>query len=114
MQKIKEMEKELLKKEIPDFKVGDHVRVLVKLKEAEDKFRLQPFEGIVIAINGSGLKTCFTVRKVSYGEGVERVFPVHSPNIDSVEVIKKGKVKRSKLYYLRKTVGEKASKIEGM
>ncbi|MEW5758552.1 MAG: 50S ribosomal protein L19 [Candidatus Omnitrophota bacterium] len=114
MQKIREIEKDLIKKELPDFKVGDQVRVLVRLKEAEDKYRLQPFEGLIIAKNGMGIKTSITVRKVSYGEGVERVFPVNSPNVDSIEIVKKGRVKRSKLYYLRKTVSQKASKIEGI
>lgn len=113
MDKIREIEKDLMKKEIPNFKVGDQVRVFVKLKEAENKFRLQPFEGLVIAKNGTGIKASFTVRKVSYGEGIERVFPVYSPSVDSIEVVKKGITKRSKLYHVRKAVGQKARKIEG-
>mgnify|MGYP003394569487 CR=1 FL=1 len=102
---IRELEKDFMKKEIPDFKVGDTVKVAVKIKEG-DKTRSQAFEGIVIARKGSGIKETFTVRHISFGEGVERVFQVHSPQIDSVKVIKKGKVKRARLYYLRKRIGK--------
>jgi len=102
---IRELEKEFMKKEITDFKVGDTVRVAVRIKEG-DKTRSQAFEGIVIARKGSGIKATFTVRHISFGEGVERVFQVHSPYIDSVKVVKKGKVKRARLYYLRKRVGK--------
>ena len=110
MNKIMELEKELMKKDIPDFKVGDTVKVFIKIKEG-DKTRLQGFEGIVIAKKGAGLRENFTVRRISYGEGVERVFQLHSPSIDSISIEKRGKVKRAKLYYLRKKVG-KRTKIE--
>ena len=102
---IRELEKDFMKKEITDFKVGDTVRVAVKIKEG-DKTRSQAFEGIVIARKGVGLKGTFTVRHISFGEGIERVFQVHSPHIDSIKVIKKGKVKRARLYYLRERIGK--------
>lgn len=110
MDKIKLVEGLLLKKDVPVFGVGDTVKVLVKIPEA-DKVRLHPFEGTVIEKRGLGVSTSFTVRRVSYGEGVERTFPVHSPSIESIKVLKKGKVKRAKLYYLRNRFG-KAAKIE--
>ncbi len=110
MNKISELEKGFMKKDIVDFNVGDTVKVLVKIKEG-DKTRLQAFEGIVIARKGSGIKETFTLRRISYGEGVERLFQLHSPLIDSILIVKKGKVRRAKLYYLRKKIG-KASKIE--
>ncbi|MEE8317843.1 MAG: 50S ribosomal protein L19 [Candidatus Omnitrophota bacterium] len=110
MNKISELEKGFMKKDIADFNVGDTVKVLVKIKEG-DKTRLQAFEGIVIARKGSGIKETFTLRRISYGEGVERLFQLHSPLIDSILIVKKGKVRRAKLYYLRKKIG-KASKIE--
>jgi len=99
-----------LKKDIPKFNVGDTVEVQVKIVE-EGKTRLQAFEGIVIARKGSGLRETFTVRKVSYGEGVERVFPLHSPSIERITVTKKGDVRRAKLYYLERKVG-KETRIE--
>lgn len=102
---IRELEKDFMKKETTDFKVGDTVRVAVKIKEG-DKTRSQAFEGIVIARKGSGIKETFTVRHISFGEGVERVFQMHSPQIDSIKVVKKGKVNRARLYYLRKRVGK--------
>lgn len=105
---IRELEKDLMKKEITDFKVGDTVKVAVRIKEG-DKTRSQVFEGIVIARKGSGLKETFTVRHISFGEGVERVFQLYSPFIDSIKVSKKGKVKRARLYYLRKRVGKHTS-----
>ena len=105
MNKIDLVDKEQLKENLPEFKAGDIVRVYVKIKEAE-KTRIQAFEGTVLAKRGSGLKKTFIVRKVSYGEGIERTFPLHSPNIERIEVIKKGKVRRAKLYYLRKKVGK--------
>jgi large subunit ribosomal protein L19 len=111
MDKIKLIESEYIKKEIPRFNVGDTVKVMVKIPEA-DKVRLHPFEGIVIAKKGSGGRENFTVRKVSYGEGIERVFPVYSPSIERIEVIRSGKVGRAKLYYLRGKVGKRATKIE--
>lgn len=111
MDKMKYIESSQLKKELPEFKPGDTVKVYTKIQE-EGKTRIQVFEGAVIAIKGSGLRTTFTVRRISYGEGVEKVFPLHSPSVDSIEVVRKGKVRRAKLYYLRKKVGKK-SKIEG-
>jgi large subunit ribosomal protein L19 len=95
----------------PDFTHGDTVKVWVKIREG-DKERLQAYEGVVIARSGSGLMENFTVRKISYGEGVERVFPVLSPNIDRVEVLKRGKVRRAKLYYLRDRRGKSARIFE--
>jgi len=105
---IRELEKSFMKKGITDFKVGDTIRVAVKIKEG-DKTRAQAFEGIVIARKGSGIKETFAVRHISFGEGVERVFQMHSPQIDSIKVIKKGKVKRARLYYLRKRIGKHTS-----
>jgi len=113
MDKIKLIEAEIAKKDVPNFGVGDTIRVLTKIPEGPDKVRLHPFEGIVIAKEGNGAKTRFTVRKVSYGEGIERVFPLYSPNIERIEVLRQGKVKRAKLYYLRNKVGKQATKIEG-
>jgi large subunit ribosomal protein L19 len=92
---------------IPDFKPGDTVIVNVKVKEGE-RTRVQAYEGVCIARNGGGLQESFTVRKISYGEGVERVFPVFSPMIDSVKVVRRGKVRRAKLYYLRDRRGKSA------
>ena len=112
MDKIKLIEQEYTKREIPAFGVGDTVKVLVKIPEGSDKVRLHPFEGVVIARRGSGIRESFTVRKVSYGEGIERVFPLYSPGIERIEVIRSGKVKRAKLYYLRGKIGKRATKIE--
>ena len=98
-------------RELPDFTHGDTVKVWVKIREGE-KERLQAYEGVVIALNGGGITASFTVRKISYGEGVERVFPLHSPNIASLEVIKRGKVRRAKLYYLRDRRGKSARIFE--
>ena len=95
----------------PDFTHGDTVKVWVKIREG-DKERLQAYEGVVIARTGTGLNESFTVRKISYGEGVERVFPVVSPNVDRVEVLKRGKVRRAKLYYLRDRRGKSARIFE--
>ena len=94
-------------KEIPHFQPGDTVQDNVKVKEGE-RSRVQAYEGVVIARNGGGLNEAFTVRKISYGEGVERVFPLYSPNIDSIKVVRKGKVRRAKLYYLRDRRGKSA------
>jgi large subunit ribosomal protein L19 len=105
---IRELEKDFMKKDVADFKVGDTVKVAVKIKEG-DKTRSQAFEGIVIARKGSGAKETFTVRHISFGEGTERVFFIHSPQIDSIKVAKKGKVNRARLYYLRKRVGKGTS-----
>jgi large subunit ribosomal protein L19 len=112
MDKLKLIEQEYTKKELPKFNVGDTVKVLVKIPEGPDKVRLHPFEGVVIAKKGSGVTECFTVRKVSYGEGIERVFPLYAPSIERIELIRSGKVKRAKLYYLRSKVGKRATKIE--
>jgi len=92
---------------IPEFQPGDTVIVNVKVKEG-DRSRVQAYEGVCIARNGGGLNESFTVRKISYGEGVERVFPVYSPNIDSIKVVRRGKVRRAKLYYLRDRRGKSA------
>ena len=100
-----------LKKDIPQFRAGDTVSVGVKVIEGE-KSRIQLFKGVVIAISsGLGTSKTFTVRKISNGVGVERIFPLHSPNLDSIKVIKKGKVRRAKLYYLRSRKG-KAAKVK--
>ena len=99
-----------LKAEVPALEIGSTVRVHVKIREGERE-RIQVFEGTVIAINGSGVTETFTVRRVSYGVGVERVFPVNSPNVADVKIVRYGKVRRAKLYYLRDRVG-KASKVK--
>src|SRR5690554_3715863 len=99
------------KRQLPEFTHGDTVKVWVRITEGA-KERLQAYEGVVIAINGGGLMESFTVRKLSYGEGVERVFPLHSPNVASVEVLKRGKVRRAKLYYLRDRRGKSARIVE--
>ncbi len=110
MDALKLISDSCLKAEAPKVEVGDVVRVQVRIKEG-DKSRLQAFEGTVIAKKHGGISETFTVRRMSHGVGVERVFPVHSPNVDSVELIRKGRVRRSKLYYLRKRVG-KAAKVK--
>ena len=99
------------KRTLPEFTHGDTVKVWVKIREGE-KERLQAYEGIVIARTGGGITESFTVRKISYGEGVERVFPLYSPNVASVEVLKRGKVRRAKLYYLRDRRGKSARIFE--
>ncbi|MEG0542120.1 MAG: 50S ribosomal protein L19 [Angelakisella sp.] len=99
-----------IKSELPVVNVGDSVRVQVKIKEGERE-RLQAFEGTVIAKKHGGISETFTVRRLSHGVGVERVFPIHSPNVHSVEIIRNGRVRRSKLYYLRDRVG-KAAKVK--
>jgi large subunit ribosomal protein L19 len=96
-----------LAKVVPEFRAGDTLQVNVKVKEGE-RSRVQAYEGVCIARSGAGLNESFTVRKISYGEGVERVFPVHSPNIDSIKVVRRGKVRRAKLYYLRDRRGKSA------
>ena len=98
---IEILEKEQLKKDIPNFGPGDTVRVHAKIVEG-NRERIQVFEGVVIGRQGSGVREMFTVRRISYGVGVERMFPVHSPRIDKIEVTRRGKVRRAKLYYLRK------------
>jgi large subunit ribosomal protein L19 len=112
MDKMKLVEAEYTKKDMPKFNVGDTVKVFVKIPEGSDKVRLHPFEGLVIAKKGSGVKENFTVRKVSYGEGIERVFTLYSPSIERIEIVRSGKVRRAKLYYLRSKVGKRATKIE--
>lgn len=104
------VEAEYLKQGIPQFNVGDTIDVLVKIIE-EGKTRAQSFEGVVIARKGSGIRETLTVRKISYGEGVERVFPLHSPSVEKIVVVKKGDVKKAKLYYLKKKIG-KETKVE--
>ena len=98
-------------KTIPEFDAGDTVIVNVKVKEG-DRSRVQAYEGVVIARNGGGLNQSFTVRKISYGEGVERVFPLYGPVIDSIKVVRRGKVRRAKLYYLRGLTGKAARIVE--
>lgn len=110
MNLVERIEQKYISTEIPRFKAGDTVRVNVKIKEG-DKDRIQAFEGVVIAIKRHGLSSTFTVRKVSFGYGVERIFPLHSPTVDSIEVIKRGRVRRAKLYYLRERKG-KAARIK--
>lgn len=107
---IEELEREQiakLGKSVPDFQPGDTLQVNVKVVEG-DRTRIQAYEGVCIARSGGGLNESFTVRKISYGEGVERVFPVYSPLIDSVKVVRRGKVRRAKLYYLRDRRGKSA------
>ncbi|HHW41436.1 MAG TPA: 50S ribosomal protein L19 [Syntrophomonadaceae bacterium] len=104
---LRTVEQDYLKKEIPPFRPGDTVRVHVKVIEG-NRERTQVFEGIVIRRRGSGLNETFTVRRVSYGVGVERTFPVHSPRLDKIEVVRKGRVRRARLYYLRDRVGKAA------
>ncbi len=108
---IQKLEQEQLKKSIPDFRVGDTVRVHTRIVEGE-KERTQIFTGTVIARKGTGISETFSVHRVAYGEGMERVFPLHSNRIAKIEVIKQGKVRRGKLYYLRGTSG-KAAKVKG-
>ena len=112
MDKMKMIEAEHTKKEIPKFNIGDTLKVMVKIPEGPDKVHLHPCEGVVIAKNGSGMRANFTLRKVSFGEGIERVFPLYTPSIERIEVVRTGKVKRAKLYYLRQKVGKRATKIE--
>ncbi|GMB10403.1 MAG: 50S ribosomal protein L19 [Candidatus Improbicoccus devescovinae] len=111
MDKIYSISQDCLRKEALIFGIGDTVRVNVAIHDESNKTRIQGFEGVVIAKNGSGITETFTVRKISYGVGVERIFPVNSPKIESVKVLFKGKVRRSKLYYLRTRVG-KAARIK--
>ncbi len=107
---IEQLEKEHieeLNKEVPEFAPGDTLRVNVKVREGERE-RIQAFEGVCLARSGGGLNESFTVRKISFGEGVERVFPVYSPLVDSITVVRRGKVRRAKLYYLRERRGKSA------
>ena len=107
---IDQIEKEQLRSDLASFNIGDTVRVMVKVKEGE-KERIQAYEGVVIAKKGSSIRETFTVRRVSFGIGVERTFPMHSPRIEKVVVLRKGKVKRAKIYYIRKLSG-KAAKVK--
>ena len=107
---IKSITEDMLRTDLPQLNIGDTVRVFVKVKEGTRE-RLQAFEGTIIRKKNGGISETFTVRRVSYGVGVERTFPVHSPNIGKIEIIRKGKVRRAKLYYLRDRVG-KAAKVK--
>ena len=107
---IDQIEKEQLRTDLTSFNIGDTVRVMVKIKEG-DKQRIQAYEGVVIAKKGAGLKETFTVRRVSFGIGVERTFPMHSPLIEKIVVVRKGKVRRAKIYYIRDLSG-KAAKVK--
>ena len=110
MNLIDVIEKENLKESVPEFGIGDTVRVSYKIKEG-NKERIQAYEGVVIARKNGSVRESFTVRRVSFGVGVERTFPLHSPKIEKIEVVKKGKVRRAKLFYLRDLTG-KATKIK--
>ena len=107
MDAIKLMTQDMMREDKPEFSVGDTVRVHVRIKEG-DRQRIQVFEGAVIAKQHGGISETFTVRRVSYGVGVERVFPINSANVERVEIVRRGKVRRSKLYYLRDRVGRSA------
>ena len=107
---IEALEKEQLKSDIPQFAPGDTVKVHAKIVEGSRE-RIQIFEGVVIGRQGTGVREMFTVRRISYGVGVERMFPIHSPRVDKIEVVRRGRVRRAKLYYLRKLTG-KAARIK--
>ena len=110
MEKIQAFVNEQLKTEVPQFGIGDGVKVYIRITEGE-KERIQLFEGTVIAKHGGGISETFTVRRVSYGVGVEKTFPIHSPNVEKIEIFRRAKVRRAKLYYLRSRVG-KAAKVK--
>ena len=110
LQLVEQITKKQMRNDIPEFKAGDTLKVFVKIKEGE-KFRIQLFEGVCIARKGSGISESFTVRKISYQVGVERTFPVNSPIIEKMEITRRGKVRRAKLFYLRDRVG-KAAKVK--
>lgn len=116
---LQKIEAENMKTNLPDLRIGDELKIYYKIIEG-DKERIQPFEGTLIAHKGSGPSKTITLRKISFGEGVERIFPLHSPRIDKIEVIRHGEVKKAKLYYLREKVGkhakikEKKSEAEGV
>ena len=107
MHALVDIEQTQMKQNLPEFRAGDTVRVHVRLVEG-NRERVQAFEGVVIAISGSGARRTFTVRKVSYGVGVERIFPLHSPKLDAIEIVRRGLVRRAKLFYLRKLRGRAA------
>ncbi len=107
IQTLEKEQMDKLKKDIPDFKAGDTLKVHCKIKEG-DRERIQIFEGVCIARNNDGLNSSFVVRKISFGEGVERIFPLYSPNVTKIENVRPGKVRRSKIYYLRKLFGKAA------
>jgi large subunit ribosomal protein L19 len=107
MNALEKIEQEQMKKDLPHFRAGDTVRVHVKIKEG-DKERIQVFEGTVVGLRRARNHSSFTVRKISFGHGVERIFPLHSPVIDKIEVVRSGRVRRAKLYYLRKLRGKAA------
>ncbi len=111
MNVMEKLEKDNMRTDLVSFKVGDTVRVHSRIKEG-DRERVQVFSGIVINRQGKGIAQTFTVRRISYGEGVERVYPVHSPFIQKIEVEREGKARRAKLYYLRKRIGKTATKVE--
>ena len=113
MDLIKMIEDDLKNKKIPKLNVGDTVKVMTKIPEG-DKVRLHPFEGVIISKKGSGTRMSFTVRKVSYGEGIERIFSIYSPVIERIDVLRRGKVQRAKLFYLRGKIGKKATKIDSV
>jgi len=108
---IKHVEKKYSKDKTPEFSVGDTVKVFTKFAEG-DRIRKQSFEGIVISKRGTGIRQNFTVRKISYSEGVEKIFPIHSDSVEKVEVIRRGDVRRAKLYYLKKRIGKKATRVK--
>jgi large subunit ribosomal protein L19 len=107
MEKLDAVRRERLKENLPDFRSGDTVKVMVRVREG-DKERLQAFEGVCIARRGAGVSATFTVRKVSAGVGVERIFPLHSPSLAQIELVRKGRVRRAKLYYLKELSGKAA------
>src|SRR3990170_1228994 len=107
MNKMDKVEKSMMKSDLPDFRSGDTIKVYTKIKEGE-KERTQVFEGVVISKKKGSNRATFSVRKISYGVGVERIFPLHSPSIEKIEVVQEGKVRRAKLYYLRKRIGKSA------
>ena len=108
MNRLDTVEKSQLRAAVPDFQPGDTIRVHVRIKESENKERLQAFEGIVIGRRGGGVRETITVRKMSFGVGVERIFPLHATVIDHIDVVKRGRVRRAKLYYLRNLRGKAA------
>lgn len=110
MDKIKLIDEQQLKKDVPQFKAGDEVKVFVKILEA-GKMRIHPFEGTILSRRGKGMSQTFTVRKISFGESIERTFPLNSPAIDKIEILKKGRVRSAKIYYISERFG-KAARIK--